>query len=97
MEFMLMFSFYPQTKFNITLDHRSQIFQNLNGAVGKDTYAVCPVCVCVSLHISVCPDYVSPSDEVVLKFERARVRARNVAYDTLPVVIHGNGPTKVRY
>uniref|UniRef100_A0A3P8TZE8 procollagen-lysine 5-dioxygenase n=1 Tax=Amphiprion percula TaxID=161767 RepID=A0A3P8TZE8_AMPPE len=55
-----------RTKFNITLDHRSRIFQNLNGAV----------------------------DEVVLKFERAKVRARNVAYDTLPVIIHGNGPTK---
>lgn len=35
-------------------------------------------------------------DEVVLKFEKARVRARNVAYDTLPVVIHGNGPTKLQ-
>uniref|UniRef100_A0A3B4WXU6 Procollagen-lysine, 2-oxoglutarate 5-dioxygenase 3 n=1 Tax=Seriola lalandi dorsalis TaxID=1841481 RepID=A0A3B4WXU6_SERLL len=34
--------------------------------------------------------------EVVLKFERAKVRARNVAYDTLPVVIHGNGPTKLQ-
>uniref|UniRef100_A0A8C4EJN4 procollagen-lysine 5-dioxygenase n=2 Tax=Dicentrarchus labrax TaxID=13489 RepID=A0A8C4EJN4_DICLA len=56
-----------RTKYNMTLDHRSRIFQNLNGAV----------------------------DEVVLKFERAKVRARNVAYDTLPVVIHGNGPTKV--
>lgn len=41
------------------------------------------------------PEYLCLSDEVVLKFERARVRARNVAYDTLPVVIHGNGPTKV--
>ena len=38
---------------------------------------------------------VCSSDEVVLKFERSKVRARNVAYDTLPVVIHGNGPTKV--
>lgn len=35
------------------------------------------------------------SDEVVLKFEKGRARVRNVAYDTLPVVIHGNGPTKV--
>lgn len=35
------------------------------------------------------------SDEVVLKFEQAKVRARNVAYDALPVIIHGNGPTKV--
>lgn len=36
-----------------------------------------------------------PPDEVVLKFEMGHVRARNLAYDTLPVVIHGNGPTKV--
>uniref|UniRef100_W5MDY2 Procollagen-lysine,2-oxoglutarate 5-dioxygenase 1 n=1 Tax=Lepisosteus oculatus TaxID=7918 RepID=W5MDY2_LEPOC len=35
-------------------------------------------------------------DEVVLKFEDGRVRARNVAYDTLPVVVHGNGPTKLQ-
>lgn len=32
---------------------------------------------------------------MVLKFENARVRARNVLYDTLPVIVHGNGPTKV--
>ncbi|XP_060793871.1 multifunctional procollagen lysine hydroxylase and glycosyltransferase LH3 isoform X2 [Neoarius graeffei] len=55
-------------KFNMTLDHKSRIFQNLNGAI----------------------------EEVVLKFEKSRVRARNVAYDTLPVVIHGNGPTKLQ-
>lgn len=41
------------------------------------------ICVCVF------------SDEVVLKFEEERVRARNLVYDTLPVLIHGNGPTKV--
>uniref|UniRef100_A0A8C5FQT3 Fe2OG dioxygenase domain-containing protein n=1 Tax=Gadus morhua TaxID=8049 RepID=A0A8C5FQT3_GADMO len=57
-----------RSKYNMTLDHRSRIFQNLNGAI----------------------------DEVVLKFEKARVRVRNVAYDTLPVVIHGNGPTKLQ-
>uniref|UniRef100_A0A8C5HX62 Procollagen-lysine,2-oxoglutarate 5-dioxygenase 1 n=1 Tax=Gouania willdenowi TaxID=441366 RepID=A0A8C5HX62_GOUWI len=34
--------------------------------------------------------------EVVLKFEEGRVRARNVLYDTLPVIIHGNGPTKLQ-
>uniref|UniRef100_A0A6I8QMR6 procollagen-lysine 5-dioxygenase n=1 Tax=Xenopus tropicalis TaxID=8364 RepID=A0A6I8QMR6_XENTR len=55
-------------KFDIALDHKSKIFQNLNGAI----------------------------DEVVLKFERNKVRARNVAYDTIPVVIHGNGPTKLQ-
>ncbi|XP_039329429.1 procollagen-lysine,2-oxoglutarate 5-dioxygenase 1 [Saimiri boliviensis] len=35
-------------------------------------------------------------DEVVLKFEMGHVRARNLAYDTLPVLIHGNGPTKLQ-
>ncbi|MEE6513188.1 hypothetical protein FKM82_020725, partial [Ascaphus truei] len=54
-------------RINITLDHMSRIFQNLNGAV----------------------------DEVVLKFETGRARARNIQYDTLPVLIHGNGPTKI--
>uniref|UniRef100_A0AAV2M1Z1 Procollagen-lysine,2-oxoglutarate 5-dioxygenase 1 n=1 Tax=Knipowitschia caucasica TaxID=637954 RepID=A0AAV2M1Z1_KNICA len=35
-------------------------------------------------------------DDVVLKFEDSRVRARNVLYDTLPVLVHGNGPTKLQ-
>uniref|UniRef100_A0A671SJT1 Procollagen-lysine,2-oxoglutarate 5-dioxygenase 3-like n=1 Tax=Sinocyclocheilus anshuiensis TaxID=1608454 RepID=A0A671SJT1_9TELE len=60
--------YLDKEKFSITLDHKSHIFQNLNGAM----------------------------EEVVLKFEKSRVRARNVAYDTLPVVIHGNGPTKLQ-
>uniref|UniRef100_A0A672IXB6 procollagen-lysine 5-dioxygenase n=1 Tax=Salarias fasciatus TaxID=181472 RepID=A0A672IXB6_SALFA len=53
--------------FNMTLDHRCQIFQNLNGAV----------------------------DEVLLKFGTGRVRVRNTMYDSLPVVVHGNGNTKM--
>ncbi|XP_040283981.1 procollagen-lysine,2-oxoglutarate 5-dioxygenase 2 isoform X2 [Bufo bufo] len=52
---------------NITLDHKSGIFQNLNGAV----------------------------DEVVLYFENGKARAQNTQYDTLPVLVHGNGPTKI--
>ncbi|XP_072307017.1 procollagen-lysine,2-oxoglutarate 5-dioxygenase 2 isoform X2 [Eucyclogobius newberryi] len=52
---------------NVTLDHKCQIFQNLNGAV----------------------------DEVLLKFGTDRVRVRNTAYDSLPVVVHGNGNTKM--
>ncbi|XP_058567875.1 multifunctional procollagen lysine hydroxylase and glycosyltransferase LH3 [Neofelis nebulosa] len=55
-------------KLSLNLDHKSRIFQNLNGAL----------------------------DEIVLKFDRNRVRIRNVAYDTLPVVVHGNGPTKLQ-
>lgn len=34
-------------------------------------------------------------DEVVLKFENGKARAKNVFYETLPVAINGNGPTKV--
>ncbi|RVE71226.1 hypothetical protein OJAV_G00072610 [Oryzias javanicus] len=54
--------------FNITVDNKCRLFQNLHGAL----------------------------DDVVLKFEDGRVRARNVLYDTLPVLIHGNGPTKLQ-
>ncbi|XP_062988217.1 procollagen-lysine,2-oxoglutarate 5-dioxygenase 2 isoform X2 [Elgaria multicarinata webbii] len=54
-------------RINITLDHKCNIFQTLNGAV----------------------------DEVLLKFEEGRGRARNSVYDTLPVTLHGNGPTKL--
>uniref|UniRef100_A0A8C7XDY8 procollagen-lysine 5-dioxygenase n=1 Tax=Oryzias sinensis TaxID=183150 RepID=A0A8C7XDY8_9TELE len=52
---------------NMTLDHKCQIFQNLNGAV----------------------------DEVLLKFGTGRVRVRNTMYDSLPIVVHGNGKTKL--
>ncbi|XP_066455453.1 procollagen-lysine,2-oxoglutarate 5-dioxygenase 2 isoform X2 [Eleutherodactylus coqui] len=55
-------------RINITLDHKSRIFQNLNGAV----------------------------DEVVLHLENGKARAQNTQYDTLPVLIHGNGPTKIQ-
>ncbi|XP_064008901.1 procollagen-lysine,2-oxoglutarate 5-dioxygenase 2 isoform X1 [Pogoniulus pusillus] len=34
-------------------------------------------------------------DEVLLKFEEGKVRARNSMYDTLPITVHGNGPTKI--
>lgn len=52
---------------NMTLDHKCQIFQNLNAAV----------------------------DDVLLKFGTDRVRVRNTLYDSLPVVVHGNGNTKM--
>ncbi|XP_010789316.1 procollagen-lysine,2-oxoglutarate 5-dioxygenase 2-like [Notothenia coriiceps] len=56
-----------QHTLNMTLDHKCQIFQNLNGAV----------------------------DEVLLKFGTNLVRVRNTVYDSLPVVVHGNGNTKI--
>uniref|UniRef100_A0A673CNX8 procollagen-lysine 5-dioxygenase n=1 Tax=Sphaeramia orbicularis TaxID=375764 RepID=A0A673CNX8_9TELE len=34
-------------------------------------------------------------NEVLLKFGTDRVRVRNTAYDSLPVVVHGNGNTKM--
>uniref|UniRef100_A0A8C5PC27 procollagen-lysine 5-dioxygenase n=1 Tax=Leptobrachium leishanense TaxID=445787 RepID=A0A8C5PC27_9ANUR len=53
---------------NITLDHMSRIFQNLNGAI----------------------------DDVILHFEDGNARAQNSHYETFPVLIHGNGPTKTQ-
>ncbi|KAG9494248.1 hypothetical protein GDO78_001873 [Eleutherodactylus coqui] len=35
-------------------------------------------------------------DEVVLHLENGKARAQNTQYDTLPVLIHGNGPTKIQ-
>ncbi|XP_069070003.1 procollagen-lysine,2-oxoglutarate 5-dioxygenase 2 isoform X2 [Pleurodeles waltl] len=35
-------------------------------------------------------------DEVVLKFEPGRARARNSAYDTLPVILRGSGPVHIQ-
>lgn len=53
----------------LKLDHRSEIFQNLNGAERE-----------VKL------DFADDSGEAFLK---------NVDYDTTPMVVHGNGPSKV--
>uniref|UniRef100_A0A5F8GCT7 procollagen-lysine 5-dioxygenase n=1 Tax=Monodelphis domestica TaxID=13616 RepID=A0A5F8GCT7_MONDO len=35
-------------------------------------------------------------DEVLLKFENGKARAKNTFYETLPVIINGNGPTKIQ-
>ncbi|XP_069474352.1 procollagen-lysine,2-oxoglutarate 5-dioxygenase 2 isoform X2 [Ambystoma mexicanum] len=35
-------------------------------------------------------------DEVLLKFKNGRARGRNTVYDTFPVILRGNGPTKVQ-
>ncbi|XP_068136862.1 procollagen-lysine,2-oxoglutarate 5-dioxygenase 2 isoform X2 [Hyperolius riggenbachi] len=55
-------------RINITLDHKSHIFQNLNGAI----------------------------DEVVVNFDGSNARVVNTQYETYPILIHGNGPTKTQ-
>ncbi|XP_046639801.1 procollagen-lysine,2-oxoglutarate 5-dioxygenase 1-like isoform X1 [Daphnia pulicaria] len=52
---------------NIKLDHRSEIFQNLNGAVS----------------------------DVELRFIGTESHLQNTVYNTVPLVIHANGPTKL--
>lgn len=37
------------------------------------------------------------ADEVVVYFDGPRARAQNTQYETFPILIHGNGPTKVQY
>lgn len=55
-------------KFKMKLDHKSEIFQNLNGALGQ----------------------------VKLQFgENGEAYVYNTAFHTRPVVIHGNGPSKL--
>jgi procollagen-lysine,2-oxoglutarate 5-dioxygenase len=54
-------------KLKIKLDHKSAIFQNLNGAVG----------------------------DVEIRFTSDDAYIQNTAYQTNPLVIHGNGPSKV--
>lgn len=54
-------------KWGIKLDHRAEIFQNLNGAVG---------------------------DVQLLGFD-SEPYVHNSAYGTTPLVIHGNGPSKI--
>ncbi|XP_023288788.1 procollagen-lysine,2-oxoglutarate 5-dioxygenase 3 [Orussus abietinus] len=54
-------------KHKIKLDHRSDIFQNLYGAVA----------------------------DIELRFKGNEGYIQNTAYNTVPLVIHGNGPSKV--
>ncbi|XP_052126964.1 procollagen-lysine,2-oxoglutarate 5-dioxygenase 1 [Frankliniella occidentalis] len=51
---------------NIKLDHRSTIFQNLNGALA----------------------------DVELQLEAGNSYIKNTAYSTIPLIVHGNGPSK---
>ena len=55
-----------RTKHQIKLDHKSKIFQNLNGA----------------------------TTEVELSFQQVYPKLLNTMYDTQPLVLHGNGPSK---
>ncbi|KAK7792169.1 hypothetical protein R5R35_005128 [Gryllus longicercus] len=54
-------------KFNIKLDHRSTIFQNLNGA----------------------------TSDVELRFKGREAYLQNTVYNTNPLVVHGNGHSKL--
>lgn len=56
-----------RNKFRIKLDHRSDIFQNLNGAIA----------------------------DVELMFRGQEAYLQNTVYNTVPLVVHGNGPSKL--
>ncbi|XP_021914399.1 procollagen-lysine,2-oxoglutarate 5-dioxygenase 1 isoform X2 [Zootermopsis nevadensis] len=55
-----------RNKFRIKLDHRADIFQNLNGAVA----------------------------DIELKFKGHEAYLQNTVYNTVPLVVHGNGLSK---
>ena len=69
------------------LDHRSHIFQNLNGASGK---------YCGDIYDQIYRIWsLFFLEEVELKFLEDKTVAFNSLYDTYAAVYHGNGPSKV--
>ncbi|XP_011050655.1 PREDICTED: procollagen-lysine,2-oxoglutarate 5-dioxygenase 1 isoform X1 [Acromyrmex echinatior] len=54
-------------RYKIKLDHKSEIFQNLYGAVA----------------------------DVELRFKGEEAYLQNIVYNTVPLVLHGNGPSKL--
>ncbi|CAB0034687.1 unnamed protein product [Trichogramma brassicae] len=56
-----------RSKHNIKLDHKSEIFQNLNGA----------------------------SYDIELRFKGEEAYVQNTAYNTVPMILHGNGYSKL--
>lgn len=99
----------PQQTLNMTLDHKCQIFLTLNGAAGEDFSFVSlwpprlhERCIFSNIHrhrtrpiFTRLLSGLFLADEVLLKFGTDRVRVRNTAHDSLPVVVHGNRNTKV--
>ncbi|XP_012233365.2 procollagen-lysine,2-oxoglutarate 5-dioxygenase isoform X2 [Linepithema humile] len=56
-----------RTRHKIKLDHKSEIFQNLFGAVA----------------------------DVELRFKGEEAYLQNIVYSTMPLILHGNGPSKL--
>uniref|UniRef100_A0A8C5I2X3 procollagen-lysine 5-dioxygenase n=1 Tax=Gouania willdenowi TaxID=441366 RepID=A0A8C5I2X3_GOUWI len=54
-----------------------------------------PLLECSKLQVSLRHSSRPCANEVLLKFGTGRVRVRNTLYDSLPVVVHGNGNTKM--
>ncbi|GLH02834.1 Glycosyltransferase 25 family member [Gryllus bimaculatus] len=85
-------------KFNIKLDHRSTIFQNLNGATNLWLIADWTV----SQHGVSKPAGISPREvmeeltcDVELRFKGREAYLQNTVYNTNPLVVHGNGHSKL--
>lgn len=77
---------------NIKLDHRSTLFQNLNGALGMVSYM--PSCFFLAFQYTfVFLFHYLPAD-VELRLEAENSFIKNTAYATVPLVVHGNGPSK---
>ncbi|XP_069690681.1 procollagen-lysine,2-oxoglutarate 5-dioxygenase 1 isoform X2 [Periplaneta americana] len=56
-----------RNKFRIKLDHKAEIFQNLNGAIA----------------------------DIELRFKGREAYLQNTVYNSVPLVVHGNGPSKL--
>ena len=75
-------------KYSFELDHRSTIFQNLNLAMGMHALLI------ISPSLFSLINYVLTGD-VELQFRGKDAFLQNIVYGTVPLVIHGNGTTKL--
>ncbi|XP_042217899.1 procollagen-lysine,2-oxoglutarate 5-dioxygenase 2-like [Homarus americanus] len=84
-------------EFKMKLDTQANIFQNLNGQLGcgnGSRHAGTSEQHCMHDKAQL-PGTFKPGD-VSLKFEDDDVKIINTVYQSTPVVIHGNGPSKIQ-
>lgn len=82
-------------RLNMKLDHRSTIFQNLNGALGTDIHDNPSFKLLQLIYNLPTPIiFYSVTADVELRLEAEKSYIKNTAYATIPLVVHGNGPSK---
>ena len=80
-------------KYQIKLDHRSQIFENLNGAIGIKFVLMNQLYYCHYEYNQFIIIYFL--GDVELRFKGNEAYLQNTLHNTVPLIIHGNGQSKL--